>query len=92
MIQAHDKPFRQRLVERMNVNCAFMNKEQFYIGEFDRGIRGYFTVDWRARMVEISPPSSLGKDVPIDCMVPILGEMIDELELAVETLNRKELK
>lgn len=85
---AADRELRRRLFSNLNHNCNHDKGDQFFMGKFDRGYRGYVDVNWNTRQVTISQPYSQSKvitieelDVQFEAVINQLREDQDNMDI-----------
>lgn len=74
-----DRELRRRLFSSLNHNCNHDKGDQFFMGEFDRGYRGYVDVNWNTRQVTISQPYSQSEVITIEELDAQFEAVINQL-------------
>lgn len=81
---------RSVILDFMKSNCAYGEQEQFYMGEFDRGYRGYINVNWRERTAIVTPPPSIlnkPKRIDLDVLLGNIEQIATDMRIAIQTAN-----
>lgn len=82
-----DKTIEKMLNKLTNYNCSWDKKSQYYLGEFDFGVRCYFNVDWRLHLVEVMNVEGVSSEYSFSDFVDEVEELVAEIKSEIKLTN-----